>query len=207
MRLNRTNAARLALIVGLTVLLVGVVATLASSARTVRSNGTRVALREELTSTTICQRGPVPAGTTTVRPFFSAVGTGPAISVTLKEGSRLAAKGRRGAGWTGAGVDIPLDRPASLSRRGFICFRVAELPVDIQGDLATDIGAADSESMRMSVEFSAGDRGSWFSRASTVARNFGLGRPASGGVLAAIALLAMVAAATITIAVAAREIR
>jgi hypothetical protein len=207
MRFDRLITARLALVVGLAVLVGGIFLTLSSSANTVSSNGTRAEATEELASTTVCQYGPVPRATTAVRPFFSDVGGGPAITVTLKEGSKIIASGRHAAGWTGTGVEIALDRPASLSRRGLICFGVAELPVEIMGEVPNNVAQADSSSLRMSVEYISGHSGSWLARARTVVRHFGLGRPASGAVLAALALLAMVTAGMLTVVAAIREVR
>ncbi len=135
----------------------------------------------------ICQAGEtLPAGVSAVR---ASLGTyfGPTIRVRAFSGSRLLTEGRRGPGWTGTSVTVPVAPLSHAASRVKLCFAIepnSELVV-VAGSPspARDVArwrSGESLGGRVGVEYLAAGRESWWSRLLSVARHIGIGHALSG---------------------------
>jgi hypothetical protein len=163
--------------------------TLTQAPPRVLRRGARV--EEVLGSTTgraaVCQAGEtLPADTSAIRMGIEA-SFGPRVLVSAYRGSRRLTEGSRSANWTASSVTVPV-RP--LGREISNVKLCVNFPANsgllrlwgasaASGKTAIG-GTGQALSGRISTEFLGKGRGSWWSRALTVARHLGLGRSIGG---------------------------
>jgi hypothetical protein len=129
---------------------------------------------------------------------------GPRVSVRLLSHGRVIGRGERGSGWTGGVVTVPVT-PLPVARTGVtLCFAFHWSGYEsgqLVGEPTTGPLAAYGRGGRLpgrvTVEYMRPGPASWFSLLPTVARRIGLARGWSGVWGAVLALLAMLAAATL----------
>jgi hypothetical protein len=196
---------KVALIVGLTLTVVAVIATLSGSHLRVAATNS-IAVKSEvgefLRGAEVCQgQETIPRRTSAIRPSLFAY-TGPRVTFEAVAAGRVVAHGERGSGWTGSVVTIPVKPAPRAIADVKICFTLAphdEEPVKIFGEasapgLAARDRSGEALEGRFRVEYlQPGDR-SWWSLASSVARRMGFGHAAGGtwGVLLVIVLMVSV---------------
>ena len=147
-----------------------------------------------------CQTKEVlPAGTSAIRFGLTTV-LGSKVSVKVFSGSRLVTQGEQAPGWEGASVTVPVKALAHRLTGAKVCLHLSLLssPIAMLGwDTPRDqaaIGEHKPLPGRMHIEYLRPAEGSWWTMASSVAFNLGLGRAASG---AGNALLLMALAAAL----------
>jgi hypothetical protein len=160
-----------------------------------------------------CQTNEVlPAGVQAIRlglvaPF------GPNVLVRAYSGSRILMEGRRAADWTGSSVTL-LVKPLSHAVSGVkLCFelrsnseRVRALGVFTPPREAAVTSGGEPLQGRLSVEYLAAGRRSWWSLALSIARHMGIGHALSGTWVALLVAALMAAVAALTIRFALREL-
>ncbi len=186
---------RLAIAVGLVLLLAALVVTLSRSAD--REIGTNYAFADTPLGATrapirLCQPGEqVPAGTGVVRlALRPSGGTGPAVRVEIVDGATTIARGSRPAGWRGDMLAVPVhptvDRAAAVS----VCAEFGAGVVISGRDAGYDHPPAQVGETPLAgpvrIEYLRPEPQSWWSLGTTVAERMGRGH-AIGGV--AVALL------------------
>jgi len=179
---------RVALVVGLALLAVGVVLVAVHHPDVLaRSNGRpEHALASIRSRTTLCQaRETIPRGTTAIVLWLEAF-TGPRVSIRLLAGGHVVARGERSSGWTGWSVTVPLEEPIAHATRATVCATLAPhnetvIPRgnDGAGSAVTIANAHPLEGM-MTIEYLRPGGRTWWSRASTIAHHLGFGRASSG---------------------------
>jgi hypothetical protein len=179
---------RVALAVGLALIALAFVVTLAHAPLTVARGG--VATEHTLVSTpqpaSACQGGEtLPRGSTALRLSLTAA-LGPRVTVTVLSGSRVIAHGVTQPGWSDASVTVPV-RPLSHTVAPVkVCFAMKLMngKVAMRGSPSSHALAARSMEGplpgRMGIEYLRPGGSSWWSQATAVARRLGLGRTASG---------------------------
>jgi Predicted membrane protein (DUF2142) len=193
---------RAALIAGLALTAVAIAITLSGSPSRVLATNT-VTPASPLAragDAPVCQRGEeLPGDTSALRLSLEAF-IGPRVSVEVFSGGRLLTSGARGPGWSGLSVTVPvspLDRPAAKVR---ICLALdrSGLGTVIAGThtrpgIAARLGGGSRLPGRVAIEYLGHGHSSWASRALSVARRMGLGRPLAGTWIAAFAAALMAA--------------
>jgi hypothetical protein len=202
-----TNPARLALGVSLAlVAALGVVTLTRSPPRVVAISSRGVDVVGSATgSVSACQAGEVlPGGVSAIRLWLEAE-FGPPVSVKAYSGTRVLTEGGRGAGWTATAVTVPVKPLARATSNAKLCFdipsnsgRLRLYGVHTGPKLAAVGPGKQPLSGRMTVEYLAPGRGSWFSRALTVARHMGIGH-AIGGTWVALLPAAMMGAVVVLV--------
>jgi hypothetical protein len=193
---------KVALAVGLTLLVLAVGLTLTQSPMAITgTNGIPDAGEVARTqrSTSACQAGEVvPAGTSAVRLTLAAE-VGPSVTVVARSGTLIITHGVRGAGWTGASVTVPVQRVSDTRSNAEICFTLGHPLEDIaifgeHTSHAQALVGPHGEGLpgRMGVEYLRPGAASWLSLVPTIARRMGLGH-AWGGTWIVFALLAAMA--------------
>jgi hypothetical protein len=187
------------LVVGIALLaLVGAVTLTRSPPRVLRVAGRPETVVAHLAGDiAFCQGNEVlPAGVSAIRLSTWAF-LGYDVHVRLYRGTRVLAEGHRGANWTSDSVTIPVRALPYASPEVTLCFSIGPNtePVIILGTLeptrqaaillrgpALTPAATTNEALpgRVAVEYVAAGRGSWWSRAGSVAAHMGLGRAFSG---------------------------
>ncbi len=179
-------------------------------------------------SLSACQPGEVlPAGTSAIRVaiwgFFGA-----RIHLAVFEGSRVLAAGSHSANWTGDTVTIPV-RPLARRHSGVdVCYALgpnsesqlllgARTPhtkhpailVEGSTQLSEVTAATDRQQIgaKLTIEYLAPGRSSWWSQLLTVARHMGLGRAFSGTWIALLVALMMAAVGVLAVQLAIRELQ
>ncbi len=203
---------------------VGAVALTRSPPRVVASDAVPVSgivdhLRGDIS---VCQKGEtLPADVSAVRlsmwAFF-----GWRMHVVVYGGSRPLTEGGRNAAWTSQSVTVPVRPLDRATPNAVLCFTIGpnSEPALILGRgtpkaegagvlTATRPGAALIEQLpgRVGVEYLASGRGSWWSRAASVAKAMGLGRSFSGTWIAFLVAVVMVAVGALAVRLTLREIR
>jgi hypothetical protein len=146
----------------------------------------------------LCQGGEaLPRGTSALRLALEAT-VGPEVTVAVRSGGRVIARGTHGSGWTGGDVTVPIAKIARTTPAASVCFVLGttrELVLMVGRPLRTASGAA-APGARMGVEYLAPGNRSWWSSALSVARRIGLGHAPSGTwvMLLLAALMAIVVA-------------
>jgi protein-S-isoprenylcysteine O-methyltransferase Ste14 len=210
-----TNPARLAIVasVALTAAL-GVLTLTHSPPRVVRASARG---EDVLGSTTgvasACQGGEaLPAGVSAVRIWLEAE-FGPPVSVRAYARGRLLTQGRRGAGWTASAVTVPVKPLAHAAAGVKLCFdarpngeRLQLYGVHTDSRTAALGPGGQRLGGRMTVEYLAGGRSSWFSHALAVARRMGMGRAFAGTWIAPLVALVMAAVCALLVGTAWREL-
>lgn len=180
---------RAALAAGVALIVLAVVLTLSRTPQVVaRANSgfTHQTIAVTTSPAGACQGGEtLPRGTSAIRLSLVAV-VGPAVRVEVFSGTRLLASGRRGAGWEGGSVTIPLAPAPQRPAAARVCFALENVngPVEMLG-LHTHRGAAIGHEGkrlpgRLHIEYVRPGSASWWSMALATARRLGLGRAASG---------------------------
>ncbi len=200
---RRMTRAAVTLASGLALVAVGLVVTLAGSPAVVaRTNGTPAnePIREIGGGVGACQSGEaLPAGVSAIRLTLVA-NAGPRVTVTALSGSRVLVRGVANSGWTASAVTAPV-KPLSRTVAGArVCFRLGAAPEKVQvggsrtgAAVAAHYLAGGALPGRFTVEYLRSGSNSWWSRLGVVARHMGLGRSPSGGWIALLVALLMVA--------------
>lgn len=145
-------------------------------------------------STSRCQNDEVlPGGTTAIRAWIEA-NIAPTIRVDALVGTRVVAHGTLDGGWLGKFVTIPIARVPRTISHTKVCFALgpAVETIKLLGQAGRDGAPA-----KMRIEYLQPSRGSWWSRALSVAHLIGLGRAPSGTWVALIPVVLMTIAAII----------
>lgn len=200
---------RIALIAGLTLLVVAIAVALTRSPMSVaHTNGTH-SLDESIAQATqatqgasYCQAGELlPRGTSAIRLSLFAF-TGPRVRVVVYSGARAITSGERGSGWTSREVTVPVKPLPHTVSDASVCasFRLHDESLTVYGKATSPAIAAHDRTGqalpgRMWIEYLRPGTRSWASLVPTILSNMGLGRAYSGIgiVLLAFALLAAVA--------------
>ena len=187
---GRLFAATLA--IGLTLLAVGLVATLSHAApRRTGTNG--IATAEVFGSTkgggTLCQRyEQIPAGTGAIRiSLFGVGGRAPAVAVAVADGSRSVARGRRAASRLAPQqlVVVPLHPVVAHDAGGRVCVTLGtggRLGIVGQATAPKFAARSGREPLvgRLQIEYLRPGHESWWAFASTVAHRIEIGHPLAG---------------------------
>jgi hypothetical protein len=196
------RSVRIALAVGLTLLVLAIGVTLARTPMAViATNGIPDAGEVARTrrGASACQSSEVvPAGTTAVRLTLAAE-LGPSLTVAAKSGARTITHGARGAGWTGSSVTVPVQRVSRTTSDAEVCFTLARPAEEIaifgkHTSRANALVGPRGQGLpgRMGVEYLRPGSTSWLSLAPAIARRMGFGH-AWGGTWIVFALLAAMA--------------
>jgi len=202
---------RIALAVGLVLLLVALAVVLSQSPVTVAGTNAVTPNPKILVvaggSTLCAPAGTVPAGTSAIR--LSLVGNaGPNVKLTARSGLQIIASGERAAGWGIAeSLTVPVNRVSEFSPNAEICLKLgpAVEPVAVNGALARTIAGGEAPSFR--VEYLQPGSKSWWSLASGVAHRMGLGHAPSGTWIVFLLIAFMVAVAALAVQLIIRELR
>jgi hypothetical protein len=184
---------RLALAAGLgiTAAAVGAVLLWQAPVAVLGSNATRASPYEQLGytsgTTNACQTAErLPAHTVALRLSLGAF-TGSEVTVKVLSGTSVVTSGKRGPGWDGQTVTVPLRALAHTIYPARICFAipVAGEQLTLFGSHVAGTAAArarDGEASpgRIRIEYLGKGRSSWLSLVPSVARHIGLGRAWSG---------------------------
>ncbi|MGD0452793.1 MAG: hypothetical protein ABSB69_04290 [Solirubrobacteraceae bacterium] len=154
-----------------------------------------------------CQAaGTLPQGTQAVRLSLSA-NEGPKVGVEVLSGSTVLISGERAAGW---GVDetvtVPVTRVPRTISNARICVTIGPAPERVQvngAEVRTSVG----EDIWLRMEYLRPSHGSWFSLASSVIRDIGIGRAPSGDWAAYLAIALTVALCALSSRLVLRELR
>ncbi len=193
---------KVALGVGLALIALAFVVTLAHAPLTVAQRG--VATEHTVVSTTkpaaACQgRETLPRDTTALRLALTAA-LGPRVTVKVLSGSRVIAHGATAPGWSDASVTVPVQPLSHTVAPVKVCFAMTQMngKIAMRGTPTGPALAAQSPEGplegRMGIEYMRPGSDSWWSQATAVARRLGLGRAGSGTWNA---LLVMVLAASV----------
>jgi hypothetical protein len=198
--LREGRGARVALAVGLALLGIAVVARLSrpplviAGTNSVADAGVIAIIDDQ---TTACQANELlPAGTTAIRPWVKA-NLGPRATVTVTAGSVVVARGSQSAGWTGDQITIAIGRVPRTIPHAKVCLTFGA-PVEAIGLVGALISTRGGREAKMRVEYLRPGRRSWWSLASSVAHQMGLGRMPSGTWIAFIPLALMAGAVVLS---------
>ena len=156
----------------------------------------------------VCQDAElIPAGTGAVRVWLRTTGrSGPGLALRATNGRTTIGRGRLAAGWSGETATIPLRPVARVQQPARLCVTVgASSSVTLAGEITDDPDHAGPPATasgsqlrgRLRIEYLAPGRRSWWSQTGTIARRIGFGRAPGGGGVAFVAVLLMLAAATL----------
>lgn len=174
----------------------------------------------------VCQSDEtLPAGVSAIR-LSTWVFFGARVHVVVYSGSRVVTQGRRGPDWTGTSVTVPVTPVNHATPHTRVCLAIGpnDERVAIRGNYTPAREAAQifkhggptgalnpnnelGISGRMTIEYLASGRRSWWSRILEVARRTGLGRPFSGTWIALLIAALTAAAALLAVGLATRELR
>jgi Predicted membrane protein (DUF2142) len=202
---------RVALAVGLVLLVVALVIVLSQSPLTVAGTNAVPANPHVLIvngGNTVCApKSAMPAGTTAIR--LSIVGNaGPDVKLRARSGPGVVASGERHAGWgITESLTVPVNRVGEALPNTEICltFGRAVEGVAIDGALVKTIGGGEAPSFR--IEYLKPGSQSWWSLASGVAERMGLGHAPSGTWIAFLLIALMIALAALVSRLIVRELR
>ncbi len=189
------------LTIGLSLIAVAIVATVARSPITVagtNSVSARVVGELEKGDISNCQpAGTIPRGTSAIRITIEPIDVGPEVSVKVLSGSRTLTKGQTPAGWGSAPtVTVPVKPFASPIHGARICTTIGRVvqPYRISGELRhSHPSEVELQALILRMEYLRPGPRSWLSLASSIAYHMGLGRAASGTWIAFLAVLLMLA--------------
>ena len=191
---------KVALAVGLTLIAVACVVTLAHAPLTVARKG--VTTEHTVVRTTkpaaACQTGEtLPRGTTAIRLSLTSA-LGPRVTVKVLSGSREVTRGTTQPGWSDASVTVHVQPLPYTVAHAKVCFAMTLMngKVAMRGTLTSPAVAARSTEGplpgRMGIEYLRPSSSSWWSRATAVASRLGLGH-AAGGAWDALLVMALAA--------------
>jgi hypothetical protein len=128
----------------------------------------------------------LPAGVSAIRLSIVAY-IGARIRLTVYSGSQVIAEGSRGPDWTGTSVTIPVKPLRHSVSNATLCFDVGPNSEAIYlfgretpAAEALTVPTGGRLSGKLDISYLGDGKGSWWSRALTVARHVGLGRAFSG---------------------------
>ena len=179
---------RVVLAVGLAVLAIAVGVLLTGSPVTVigtNSIPAHVNVGFATGGSSACQlSGTIPRGTSAIRISLSA-NVGPRVSLEVLSGSAVLARGARAAGWgVQETVTVPIKPVPRAIPNTHICLKLGPAIeyIQINGARARtiDVNGRVRQVTRLRFEYLRAGNGSWWSRASSIARHMGLGHAASG---------------------------
>jgi hypothetical protein len=191
---------KVALAIGLALIALAFVVTLAHAPLTVAGRG--VATEHTLVSTTkpaaACQgRETLPRGTTALRLSLTSA-LGPRVTVKVLSGSRMIARGATPPGWSDASVTVPVQPLSHTVAPVKVCFAMTQMngKVAMRGTRTSPALAIQTPegplAGRMGIEYLRPGNNSWWSQATAVAQRLGLGH-AAGGAWNALLVMALVA--------------
>jgi hypothetical protein len=205
---------------------VGAVTLTHSPPRVVRVNEAEanVSLGVTQSEPAVCQANEVlPAGVSAIRLSIDAF-FGAKVHLIAYHGSQIVTEGTRAPTWTGTSVTVPVKPVSHTTSHVELCFALApnDQLVIIPGhavpprDAATALRSSRlapnvprSEELtlkgRVLVEYLTAGKGSWWSRARSVARHMGIGHFISGPWVALLAAALMAAVGILTVALTLRE--
>lgn len=159
-----------------------------------------------------CQpAGTVPQGTRAIRISLGA-NVDPRITVKVFEGPRLVTQGERGAGGgLNASATVPVSRVSRTINDAVLCMTLGPDPevIGIRGiqTRAATNGVFSLRDVGLRTEYLRPSQILWWSRISSIAHRFGLGRAASGTWIGFAALTLMLAVVALTARLTLRELR
>lgn len=194
-------------------------------ARAIGPNGLNGLLASTSASPTICQEEEVlPAGVSAVRVAIWAF-YGARVHVTVYKDGKLLTQGSRGGNWTSDSVTVPL-QPLSRTVSGAkTCVAIGPnsepltvigpntqpqiAAVIAEGQPASRLSPATASPLqgRMTLEYLAPSRASWWTRLLSVARHLGLGRAYTGTWIALLIAALMAAVGVLAVRLTLRELR
>jgi hypothetical protein len=215
-RMKAVRAVRLTLTVGVVLLVAaGAVTLTRSPPRVVRVNTTTVGNGPTtIGAVEVCQADEqLPADVSAVRLSLKTY-FGPAVRVRALRGSQVLTEGRRGPGWTGTSVTVPVVPLSHAASHVKLCFHVgpnSELVVLAGFPTAPQEAAVYSTGEglggRVGVEYLAAGQGSWWSRILTVARHIGIGHALGGTWVVLLIAVLVSAAGLLAVGLTLRELR
>jgi hypothetical protein len=202
---------RVALAVGLALLLAAIAVVLSQSPLTVAGTNGVVTNPRSLVvgggSMVCAPAGTLPAGTSAIR--LSVVGNaGPRVRLTARSGIETIASGERAAGWGIAeSLTVPVNRVSAAMPNTEIClnFGPAVEPVAINGSPVRTVAGGEVPGFR--VEYLQTGSKSWWSLASGVADRMGRGHAPSGTWIVFLLIALMIALAALVSWLVLRELR
>jgi hypothetical protein len=202
---------RIALAVGLVLLLVALAVVLSQSPPTVAGTNSVPVNRRTLVvapgSTGCTPAGTLPAGTSAIR--LSIVGNaGPHVKLTARSGIEVVASGERAAGWgITESLTVPVNRVSEPKPDTQICVTLGPgvEPVAFNGALVRNASGVEVPGFR--VEYLRPGSTSWWSLASDVAHRMGLGHAPSGTWIVFLLIALMIAVAALASQLIIRELR
>jgi hypothetical protein len=194
---------KIALVAGLTLLVVGIVVALARSPMSVaHTNGTseeesRIAAVNH--GATYCQAGELlPRGTSAIRLSWFAF-TGPRVRLVVYSGAKAITSGESGSGWTSREVTVPVKPLAHTVSNVTVCgsfqMRYEELTVFGKPTPRADAAYDGHQKLpgRMWIEYLRSGTRSWAALVGSILSHMGLGRASSGPGIVVLALAALAA--------------
>jgi hypothetical protein len=210
------RSVKIALALAVALVLVAIGAVLSRSPLTVAgANSTAAPLYRNgliLADSSGCQSaGTVPRGTSAIRISLGA-NVDPKISVGLYASSRLVTEGERGAdGGLNASATVAVKPLSSTVHDALLCIRLGPSAeaIGVRGLPTRPAlnGLSSLQDMLLRFEYLRPGTSSWWSRASSIAYRFGLGRAASGTWVAFFVIAVMLAVAALASALALKELR
>jgi hypothetical protein len=202
---------RVALAVGLLLLLVALAVVLSQSPLTVAGANSVPVIRRILIvppgGTACTPAGTLPAGTSAIR--LSMFGNaGPHVQLTARSGPEVVASGERAAGWgITESLTVPVNRVGEERPNTEVCVKLGPgiEPVAFNGALGRN--ATNPEVRGFRVEYLQPGSKSWWSRASGVAERIGRGHAPSGTWIVFLLIALMIAVAALAAQLVIRELR
>lgn len=203
------------LAVGLTLMVIAVVAVLARSPLEVAGTNSippKVDLELEKGEVGSCQpAGMLPQDTSAIRVAIEARAVGPMLTLRVLSSSHILAEGKQAAGWGPAPtVTVPVGRLARAIDDARICMTVGPTvePFRFRGTPRQSpvAGASRLQGVSLHMEYLRPGPKSWWSLASSIAYHMGLGRAASGTWIVFLALALMLVVAILATRLALEEL-
>jgi hypothetical protein len=202
---------RVALAVGLLLLVVALVVVLSQSPLTVTGTNSVPVNRRTIVvapgSTGCTPAGTLPAGTSAIR--LSVVGNaGPHVKLTALSGPEVVASGERASGWgVTESLTVPVNRVSEDKPNTEICLKFGPgvEPVAMNGALVKNAAGVEVPGFR--VEYLQSGSKSWWSLASGVAERMGRGHAPSGTWIVFLLIALMIAVAALASQLIIREVR
>jgi hypothetical protein len=162
-------------------------------------------------STSSCQQaGVVPQGTTAIRVALEVLAVGPAVTVKVLSGTSVVTEGREPAGWgVATSATVPVTRVPRTLQHARICITIgpAVEPFRVRGTaIRPNAEVRHLGEIRLQAEYLRPGPDSWWSLASSVARDIGVGSAAGGPWIAFPVLALMLLVALLVTRLALREL-
>jgi hypothetical protein len=207
--------AKVTLLLSLALMIIGVALTLTRAPLRIVHTATKSeeSLGTTTGSATVCQAGEtLPSGVSAIRLGLEA-SFGPRVLMRAYSGGRVVAVASRSPNWTGSSVTLPLAPLDHALSPVKLCFHVPANSGRLQLYGAHVAAAKAARGQRgealpgrVSVEYLAPAAGSWWSRASSLARHMGIGHAIGGASVALLVLLLMLGTCGLVVRLAWREL-